>query len=60
MKYGERLIERKVKGNKVINILEFKQFEEDYEEIARYLNDNWSDDPEELYSVGVYIFFDGF
>jgi len=47
---GEKFIERKIEGNKVIRTSEWKIFDFDYEKIAIEINDNITDDPEELYN----------
>lgn len=49
--FGEKFIERKIEGNKVINISEWKEFSFDYESIAQEINDMLTDDPEELYNT---------
>lgn len=48
MYYGEKFIERKIEGNKVIHINEFKEFEGDYLGIVQDINDLITDDWEAL------------
>ena len=47
---GEKFVETKIDGNKIIRIHEFKNFNFDYLLIANYFNDYVTDDPEELCS----------
>jgi len=49
MSFGEKFIERKIEGNKVIITNEFKEFDFNYNLIADYVNDYVTDDPEELF-----------
>ena len=46
---GEKFIERKIEGNKIIVINEFKDFEDDYEKIVDWINDCVTDDWEDQY-----------
>ncbi len=57
---GEKFIEKKIEGNKIIIISEFKEFNYDFENIAQYFNDYIDDDPEVLYNNGIYQDFNDF
>lgn len=57
---GEKHLETKIEDNKKIEIYEFKEFEYDYEQIAIFFNDNVNDDPEDLYSKGIYLDYDSY
>jgi hypothetical protein len=57
---GEKFVENKIEGNKIIKVFEFKNFEHDYEDIAQDINDYITDEPEELYfTYGICGDFDG-
>jgi len=45
---GEKFLEKKVEGNKIIRISEFKDFNYDFLELIQDLNDNITDDWEAL------------
>jgi len=56
---GEKFIEKRIEGNKIIRVAEIKDFNYDYNKIVNYINDNITDDPEELYTdYGIIIGFD--
>lgn len=46
---GEKFVERKVEGNKIITINEFKDFPYDYMELAVWINDCVTDDYEDIF-----------
>lgn len=56
--FGEKFIEKKIEGNKVIRISEFKEFDYNFREIAQELNDYFDDDPETQYYKGLVQSFD--
>ncbi len=47
---GEKFIERKIDGNKVIKVSEWKEFDYDYSDIAQDINDHITDEPENLFN----------
>lgn len=58
---GEKFVERKIEGNKIITINEFKDFPYDYEDIAIWINDCVTDDYEDIfYSYGVMFDWDDY
>jgi hypothetical protein len=58
---GEKFIGKKIEGNKIIRISEFKSFDNCYEDIAYEINDSITDEPEELYNnYGIIMGFDDF
>jgi hypothetical protein len=58
---GEKLIRKKIEGNKIIITKEFKHFSYDYNDIVQEINDYITDDPEELFNIyGICLGFDDF
>lgn len=58
---GEKLIRKKIEGNKIIITKEFKHFSYDYEQLVQDINDFITDDPEELFNIyGICVGFDEF
>ena len=58
---GEKFIEKKIEGNKIIRIHEFKNFDYDYNKIINFINDYVTDGPEELYTdYGIVVGYDDF
>ena len=53
--YGEKFIEKKIEGNKVIRISEFKDFKHNYLDLIENLNDYITDDWEELADRTIYF-----
>ena len=58
--FGEKFIEKRIEGNKIIRVFEFKEVKYDYEQIAVYFNDYVTDDPEDLFNKGIYLDYDDF
>jgi len=52
--YGEKFLEKKVEGNKVIRISEFKEFNHNYLDLIQDLNDYVTDDWETQCDNGIY------
>ena len=55
MVYGERFIEKKIDGNKIIRISEFKDFKHNYLDLIEDLNDYVTDDYESLADRTIYF-----
>lgn len=53
--YGEKFIEKRIEGNKIIRISEFKDFKYDYLELIEELYDNITDDWEALADRTIYF-----
>lgn len=59
--FGEKFLVKKIEGNKVIKISEWKEFEDNFDDIVQDINDYITDDPEELYyNYGIVMVFDSF
>jgi hypothetical protein len=59
--FGEKFLVKKIEGNKVIKVSEWKEFEDNFEDIVQDINDSITDDPEELYyNYGIAMDFDSF
>lgn len=59
--FGEKFIEKRIEGNKVIKVSEWKEFEDNFDDIVQDINDCITDDPEELYyNYGIAMDFDSF
>lgn len=56
---GEKFIEKIVDGNRITRVYEFKEFSKDYYELAEWVEDTITDDPEELFRMGVSLSYDG-
>jgi len=53
--YGEKFIEKKIEGNKIIRISEFKDFKHNYLDLIEDLNDYITDDWEALADRTIYF-----
>ena len=53
--YGEKFIEKKIDGNKIIRISEFKDFKHNYLDLIEDLNDYITDDWEALADRTIYF-----
>ena len=53
--YGEKFIEKKIDGNKIIRINEFRDFNYNYLDLIEDINDNITDDWEALADKEIYF-----
>lgn len=53
--YGEKFLEKKIEGNKIIRISEFKKFNHNYLDLIEDLYDKVTDDCEALADKSIYI-----
>ncbi len=57
--FGEKFIKKEIRGNRVIRINVFREFDFDYEEICRYVDAYITDCPEEqARTYGIYCGYD--
>lgn len=58
--FGEKFVEKKVEGDKIVRISEWRKFDYDFEGVAVEMSDHVDDDPEALFGMGVYLGFDDY